>query len=69
MKMVAAMEQIRILDLDFSRQCNEGKELLDNAMRMIKEKVSLKDREECDCILKGTRVYILGKITSKKDTV
>ncbi len=69
MKMDAAIEQIRILDLDFSRECNEGKELLDNAMRMIKEKFSLKDREECDRILKGTRVYILGKITSEKDTV
>ncbi len=37
-------------------------------MKIIKEKASMQDRKECDRNLKGTRVYVLGKCSIKKQT-
>ena len=67
-KIEEAMKQMKILDLDFGVDCKEKKKLVEEAVKIIKEKVSPKDREECDRILKGTRVYVLGKCTSQKQT-
>jgi small-conductance mechanosensitive channel len=67
-KVEAAMEQMKILDLDFGRECNERKQLVKDAVKNIKGKISSQDREECDRIFKGTKVYILGGSTSRKQT-
>ncbi len=67
-KVEEAMEQIKILDLDFGDDRKERKMLVEEAVKIIKEKVDTQDREECDRIFKGTKVYILGKITSQKQT-
>ncbi len=64
----AAMEQMKILDWVFGKDCNEMKQLVEDSIRMIKEKVRQQDSEECDRIFKGTRVYLLGESTSEKET-
>jgi hypothetical protein len=38
------------------------------AVKILKEKVGQQDEEECDRLLKGTRVYILGNNTGQKQT-
>jgi hypothetical protein len=67
-KMEEAMEQIKILDLDFGGKSREEKLLVEEAVKIIKEKVNLQDREECDRILKVRKVYTLGKSLSQKQT-
>jgi hypothetical protein len=67
-KVEEAMEQIKILDLEFGGECKEKKNLKEEAVKIIKEKVRMQDRKECDRILKGTRVYLLGKSLSQKQT-
>jgi hypothetical protein len=63
----AAMEQMKILDLVFGKDCNEMKQLVEDSIRMIKEKVRQQDSEECDRIFKGTRVYTYwGKVLVKR---
>jgi hypothetical protein len=37
-------------------------------VKIIEEKVKMQDRKECDKIFKGTRIHILGKNTSQKQT-
>jgi hypothetical protein len=68
MKVEAAMEQIKILDLDFGSKCGVRKQLMENAGIIIKEKVSLQNKEECDKILNGVKVYILGKCTIPQES-
>ena len=67
-KVEAAMEQIKILDMDFGIEIMERERLVKEAVKIIKEKVNKKDSEEVERILKGTRVYILGKSTGPKQT-
>jgi hypothetical protein len=67
-KVEEALKQIKILDLDFGGESKERKKLVEEVVKIIKEKVSVQEREECNRMLKGTRVYILGKHTSQKQT-
>jgi hypothetical protein len=67
-KVEAAIEQTKILDLDFGSKCGERKQLVEKAVRLIKEKFSLKNDEYCDKFLNGVRVYKLGKCTSPRET-
>jgi hypothetical protein len=68
MKAEAAMEQIKILDLDFGSKCGERKQLVENAVRIMKEKVSLHNKKECDKILNGVRVYLyIGQVHKLKE--
>ena len=67
-KVEEAMEQIKILDLDFGVECKEKEKLVDKAVKIIKEKISLQDRKEWDSLIKGIRVYALGKCTGQKQT-
>ena len=65
-KVEEAMEQIKVLDLDFGVECKEKNKLVEEAVKIIKEKVNLPDRKELERLLKGTRVYALGKCTEQK---
>ncbi len=51
------MEDLEILDLAFGSKCDERKKLVEDAMRLIKEQVSLTDSEECERILKCFIVF------------
>jgi hypothetical protein len=67
-KLEGAMEQVKILNLDFGKECADRKTLVKEAISRIKEKATVNDKEECDRIMKGVRIDILGKCTSTKDT-
>jgi hypothetical protein len=67
-KLEGAMEQLKIVNLDFGRECVDKRTLVKEAISRIKEKVSANNKEECERIMKGIRVDILGKSTSMKET-
>jgi hypothetical protein len=67
-KLEGAMEQMKILNLDFGRECVDRKMLVKVAISKIKENVVGTDREELDRIMRVARVEILGKCTSPKET-
>ncbi len=67
-KLEGAMEQMKILNLDFGRQCTDKRTLVKDAISKIKEKLVDSKKEEFDRIMKGTRVDILGKGTGDKET-
>jgi hypothetical protein len=66
-KLEGAMEQLTILNLDYGRECADKKTLVTEAISQIKEKVAGSDKEECERILKGVRIYILGKSMNMKE--
>jgi hypothetical protein len=67
-KLEGAMEQMKILNLDFGRQCTDRRTLVKEAIGKIREKIVGSDKEDFDRIMKGTRVGILGKETTIKET-
>jgi hypothetical protein len=67
LKVNDSMENLKILNLKFEKVSQEKAELLKEAEGMIKEKVLDRDRKECECILRRSRVYILGKGTEEKE--
>jgi hypothetical protein len=67
-KLEGAMEQLKVLNLDFGRECLDRKTLVRTAISKIKEKVSDTDRPEVERIMRGARVDILGKCTSPRET-
>jgi hypothetical protein len=62
-----AMEQVKILNLDFGKECVDGKTLVREAASRIREKVTESDKEDYEKIMRGARIDILGKSTSMKD--
>jgi hypothetical protein len=68
-KLEGAMEQIKVLNLDFGKECADRRTLVKEAISRIKEKATGNDKEELDRIMKGARVDILGRSTSRKETV
>jgi hypothetical protein len=67
-KLEGAMDQMKILNLDFGRECVDRKTLVKEAISKIKDKLVDTDREEFDRIMEGSRVVILGKSSSLKET-
>jgi hypothetical protein len=67
-KLEGAMKQMKILNLDFGRECADRKTLGKEAISKIKDKIVGTDRKKFDRIMKGTRVDILGKGTNLVDT-
>jgi len=66
-KVGAAMEQVKILDLDFGKLI-EKKEVIEKAaIELIQENVKLSDRQEWKWNIKRSRVYVLGKTTKEKE--
>jgi len=66
-KMGAAMEQVKILDLDFGKVM-ERKEVIEKAaIELIQENVKLSERQEWKWNIRRSRVYILGKATKEKE--
>ncbi len=66
-KLEGAMEQVKILNLDFGKECAERRTLVKDAVSLIKEKVTENDKKEFDKIMKGARIDILGKSTIMKE--
>jgi hypothetical protein len=66
-RLEGAMEQVKILNLFFGKECADRKTLVNEAVRRIKEKATDNDKEEVEKIMKGARIDILGKSTIMKD--
>jgi hypothetical protein len=62
-----AMEQVKILNLDFGKECVDRKTVVKEAASLLWKKVTDGDKEEFGKILKGARIDILGKSTSTKE--
>jgi hypothetical protein len=67
-KLEGAMEQLNILYLDFWREWTDRKALVTEAISQIKEKVKESDKEDCDRIMTGVRIDVLGKSTCTKES-
>ncbi len=65
-KVGESMEQLKILNLRFRKESKEKGEVLKEAEAIIRGKVGEKDKQECEWILRRSRVYILGKGTEEK---
>jgi hypothetical protein len=61
-----SMESLKILNLRFGKVSAEKGDLLNEAEVIIKGKVGIKDRNECEGILRRSSLYILGKGTEEK---
>ncbi len=66
-KLEGAMEQVKILNLDFGKESVDKRTMVKEAISQIKEKVTDNDKEEFEKIMKGARIDILGKSTSMKE--
>jgi hypothetical protein len=53
-KLEGALKQMKILNLDFGRECADRKTLVKEAISKIKDKNVGTDREEFDRIMRGT---------------
>ncbi len=62
-----AMEQVKILNLDFGKECVDRKTMVKEAASLLWKKVTDGDKEEFERILKGARIDISGKSTSTKE--
>jgi hypothetical protein len=58
---------VKILNLDFGKECADGKTLVREAVSRIKEKVTESDKDDFEKIMRGARIGILGKSTSMKE--
>ncbi len=68
MKLEGAMEQVKVLNLDFGKECVDRRAMVREAVCRIKEKVTGNDKEELDRLMQGVRVDIMGRSTCKKKT-
>jgi hypothetical protein len=66
-KLEAAMEQVKVLNLDFGKECADKRTMVREAVNRIKEKVTGNVKEELDRIMKGVRVDVMGRSTSREE--
>ena len=62
-----AMEEIKILDMDFGKVLDKKGEIVKEAMEMIKEKVKLQDRKDWEWSVRRSKIYVLGQQTREKE--
>jgi len=66
-KVGVAMEELKILDLDFGKVIDKREQIEKDALEMIKENVKLQDRKEWDWSVRRSRIYVLGQQTKEKE--
>jgi hypothetical protein len=66
-KIGVAMEELKILDMDFGKVIDKREEMVKIALEMIKENVKLQDRKEWDWSVRRSRIYVLGQQTKEKE--
>jgi hypothetical protein len=66
-KVGVAMEELKILDLDFGKVIDKREQIVKDALEMIKENVKLQDRKEWDWSVRRSRIYVLGQQTKEKE--
>jgi DNA repair exonuclease SbcCD ATPase subunit len=65
-KLEGAMEQVKILNVDMGKECNDRKTMVKEAVSRIKEKVTKNDKQEFEEIMRGATVEVLGRSTTTK---
>jgi hypothetical protein len=63
-----SMKQLKILNMDFGRQCTDRRMIVKEAISNLEEKMVGRDRDDFDRMIKGTRVDILGEGMRVKET-
>ncbi len=66
-KLGVAMEELKILDLDFGKVMDKREEIVKRALEKVKENMRLQDRKEWDWSVSRSRIYVLGKQTKEKE--
>ena len=62
-KIKLSNRQLKFVDIDFGRQTNNRKEIVDKTISYMREDVNLSDRKRLDILLRRTKFLILGKGT------
>jgi len=65
-KMEVAITQVKILDLDFGKEINERKELMEAAKAKLAEKIRLDERSKYDDLVRKAVVQVLAAKTVKR---
>jgi hypothetical protein len=60
-KIRQANKQIKLLDINFGKETNNRKEIIDRTLEYMRENVVLGDRKRYDILIRRTRIIILGK--------
>jgi hypothetical protein len=66
-KLGVTMEELKILDLDFSKVIVRREEIVKKALEKVKENMRLQDKEEWDWSVSRSSIYVLGKQTKEKE--
>jgi hypothetical protein len=66
-KVEVAMEELKILDLDFGKVMARREDIVKDALEMIKENMKLQDRKEWDWNVQRSRIFVLGHQTKEKE--
>ncbi len=64
-KVGVAIEELKILDLDFGKVIARREEIVKDAFEMIKENMKLQDRKEWDWNVQRSRIFVLGQQTKE----
>ena len=62
-KIRLANRQLKFVDIDFGRQTNNRREIVEKTISYMREDVNLADRKRFDILLRRTRIIVLGKGT------
>lgn len=65
-KVGAAMEKIKILDLDFGKVLEGREEISRAALELIRVNIKLPERQEFEWSMRRNRIFVLGKTTKEK---
>ena len=62
-KIRLANRQLKFVDIDFGRQTNNRREIVEKTISYMREDVNLSDRKRLDVLLRRTKFIVLGKGT------
>ena len=61
-----ANRQLKYVDIDFGRQTNNRREIVEKTIAYMREDVNLADRKRFDILLRRTKIIVLGKGTTTR---
>ena len=65
-KIKLANRQLKYVDMDFGRQTNDKREIVDKMIGYMREDVNIKDRKRLDILIRRTKFVVLGKGTTAR---
>lgn len=64
-KVSVAERQVKLLDMDFERETEDRREIINKVVRHIRHDTRMEDKDRMNDILGRTRIYVLGRKTVK----